>query len=413
MRPIPLPKVSRTHDDDWEQGWRELQELMRVAPPYEPGKPRADVETKASLVLGIGLMQALVATVVALVAASLTLDGHASALGVLALTLLAAGGAGLGYLLVQRRELAVLAGVALLGSQLGMLAWAFEMVGARVALLAFVPALLVLGLCLAGRALAITTAGAALALYAAFTILQVQELFQPALVLSDTSAALLDPALVVVGLCLTLVALLYLDAGRARALELARLRLRDAADLHASYVLLQARVRQDAERLRGALAEALRGQGGNPVAPLIGDASLHQFAALLDSGTARLETLQRDREDRVRMEGAIRRVTRAVEQLEMSGVPVWPDPSDTLVDALVVRLRSLHLDAAPARPEWQPRLNPSLGTTRSPRPTPGRTTGMILPWRPARGRDREQAEMPPAWTPWLPLRADDEYRPYD
>ena len=181
----------------------------------------------------------------------------------------------------------------------------------------------------------------------------------------------------------------------------------------AAFVLLQARVRLDAGRLRDALAEALRGQGGGPVAPLIGDASLHQLAALIDSATDRLETLQRDREDRVRMEGAIRRVTRAVEQLEMGRAPAWPEPSDTLVDALITRLRSLHLDAAPARPEWQPRLNPSVSADRRPRPTAGRTTGMILPWRPSRSRDREQAETPPAWIPWLPVRAEDEYRPYD
>ncbi len=427
MRPIPLPKASVARvGDDWEQSWRELHELMQGSPPSGRLDQRAEAETKADLVFGIGRAQAILAAVVALVAATLMLDGQESALTVLAFVLLAAGGAGLAYLLLQRRDPAALAGIALLGSQLGILVWAFELAGARAALLTFTPALVVFGLRVAGRTLAIVTAIAAFALYVAFTVPQFQEVFQPTLVVSDATVALLDPALldaalIAVGLCLSLVALLHLHAGRVRALELAQLRQRDAEDLHASYVLLQARVRQDAERLRGALAEALRGQGGKPVAPLIGDASLHQLAALIDHATARLETLQRDREDRVRLEGAIRRVTRAVEQIEMGCVPAWPEPSDTLMDALVVRLRSLHLDAAAVRPAGiptlrpvgQPRLSPSVAALRSPRPTPGRTTGMILPWRPSRSRDREQAEMPPAWAPWLPLRADDEYHSHD
>jgi hypothetical protein len=331
------------------------------------------------------------------------------ALWALVLVLLAGGGTALSYLLHQRWSGILLAGIALLGSQLGILAWAFALYGARVALLAFVPALGLLMLRLAGRGLAVVGSAASFALYLAFTVAQMQGVLGPPLAIGETPHVVLDAALVAAGLLLSLLAILDQDAGRMHALEQAEVRLREATEQHTSYVLLQSRVRQDAERMRDTLAGALHGQRGEAVSPLIAHAAHGELGELIDGAGARLETLHRDREDRMRLEGAIRQVAHAVERIEMGRAPHWPEPTGTLMDALVARLRSLHPGAATLHATVHSHRGLASGAIPAPNAPWTRPTGIILPWRPS-GR-AEHAPAASAPIAWGPVRPDDDDPP--
>lgn len=397
--------------DATEQGWRDLDAASDeplVAGTRDPFSLGLDPTTperraqfdRAELSLRVTRAQAIGAASAALVAAILALSGEGpGAAWSLALAVLVGAGASCAYLLLQRRGAQPLAAIVLLCSQLGVFAWAFALVGARPALLAFVPALVVLALRLSGRGVALGTAAALLALYLALTAAHTAAIIAPSFVTSDVTGTLLDAGVATAGLLLSLVAVLALYAGERGALRLAEQRRRDADDLLAGYTILQESVRRDAARLETALAAALRGQSVEPVAPHVADPALYQLAELFDLATARLETLHRDREDRVRLEGATRRVARAVDQLASGHAPTWPNASGTLVDALVTSLRRLEgeygqghrqervsesAQPTPMAPITQISPISQRRASRQPAsvapPRRGRTTGLILPW---------------------------------
>jgi hypothetical protein len=344
------------------------------------------VAPDADLVSRMARAQAGIAVAAALGAAILALAGAMSVLWAVILAALSGGGAVAAFVLQRRASLA-LAGFALLGSQLGMLAWALELAGPRAALLTVVPALTALALRLGGRGAAAVVVAASLALFVALTALQAQDLFWPTLLLTDNQLALLDTSLVIAGTLATLFALLELAAARTRALRVARLWQREGRDLDESYELLRAQVRWDAAHIHQALTAALHGQDVDPIAFKTANETLHTLAETVDTATGRLATLRRDREERVRLHGALRRVTRAADQLALGITPAWPEPSGTALDPLVERLRALR--PAPAQPLGTSEQQTS-GTQRSPvgssrsgiATTRERTTGTILPWRP-------------------------------
>jgi hypothetical protein len=415
MPPLRFPPVEQpTRGDEWERAWHELRALRRIedspSSAREGARTAVIAQVSGDLIGRVQRSQAAGAALVALVAAGLAVSGQADgALWALALVLVASGGAALSYLLHQRCSVTLLAGVALLGSQLGVLAWAFALYGARVALLAFVPALSLLMLRLAGRGLAVAGCAVSFMLYLAFTAAQMQGIVSPLLAIGEAPRIVLDAALVAAGLLLCLLAILDQDAGRMRALDQADVRLREATEQHAKSALLQSRVRQDAERMRDALAGALHGQRGDAVSPLVAHAALQELAELIDGAGARLETLHRDREDRVRLEGAIRQAVHAVERIEMGRAPHWPEPTGTLMDALVAQLRALHPGAAILHPTAYSHRGLANGATPAPRAAWTRPTGIILPWRPS-GK-AEHAQMPSAWVAWQPVRPDDDDPP--
>lgn len=393
--------------DDRSRGWRAWWTLL--APR---GASVAGGEERAELVMRVGRAQAFVAALAALLAAGRALDGHTDALWPLILAVLAGGGAALAGTLQRRGETLLLASLALLGSQLGMLAWALDLDGPRAALLAVVPALAVLALRLGSRTLAILTTALALALYLASALMQAQGLWTPTLLVSDATQTLVDAALVVAGLALSVAAILDLHAGWARSRHEARLRLRDAHDLHASYELLEARVRTDAELLHRALAAALRGHGGDLVAPLVADLALHRLATLIDATAARLQTLRYDREDRLRLEGAIRRLTLAAGQVDLGGAPAWPEVSGTALDSLVERLRamqssSVSADSLSTRAGVPDAHLASIGADL--RAASDRATGVMLSWWTARFDERGAMQAPAPWSAWefAPATEDD------
>ena len=80
---------------------------------------------------------------------------------------------------------------------------------------------------------------------------------------------------------------------------------------------------------------------------------------ILDTA-ARLEVLQRDREERLRLEGALRVLVRAVERQWLGVEPEWPEHTGTAIDELVTLLQSPRLDVAYQREAEAPSITPRL-----------------------------------------------------
>jgi len=110
---------------------------------------------------------------------------------------------------------------------------------------------------------------------------------------------------------------------------------------------------------------------------------------------SRLEVLQRDREERLRLEGALRVVIRAVERQWLGIEPEWPGNTGTAIDDLVALLRAPRLDLMyqdeSQSPSITPRLIPipSLLVERdTPPPTPISRPLSNAPWLAPRRRMR-------------------------
>lgn len=378
--------------------WQDTLALLAV------GALQPDV---AAAVRRVARAQAMTAVASALLAALLVLGDQPWALWALVFTVIAGAGAWLADVLLQQRDTSLFAGIILLCSQLALLVWGFELDGPRMALLAFVPALALFALRVAGPTIATYTTAALLALYGAWTLLHVRDIFPTAMHWSHANAVAFDALVASGGLFLTVLALL--DVQRRRDMELRRAldasrshyrsqskgdegRVADshfadgrAADGHVAYVRLLVELEADVERLGQALTGEL-GTTGWPRLARPDETTLLRLEELIDFAAERINTLQRDHEERVRLEGALARLLHAVELLDLGRSPRWPEPSGTAVDSVVARLRELHPDGAPARAASSPsvfayssasgiQLNPDGSTP----------TGVLLPWRPLKG----------------------------
>ncbi|HEX8036659.1 MAG TPA: hypothetical protein VF510_22565, partial [Ktedonobacterales bacterium] len=288
---------------------------------------------------------------------------------------------------------------------IAVLGWAFALLGARASLLVLAPAMLLLALRTAGRLVMMLGAGAAFVLYIAAA------LFAPVLPISrpdflPTELAVIDGVVVFVGLVTLLVLALDLQNGRIRALARACASRHEAQLQRERAALLRQQLEEDAALLDEALGEALHGHGIDPAALEQVDSMLSPLVERVIAVADRLETLQRDREDRVRLEGAVRQVTRALERGWL-GLPwSWPDPSDTLLDELVALLRAPNPRQMPlGREETLPALIPipSLDSSLMPRSWDAVDTPVINPY----ARPDVRAGRPPITNrPSLPDRSD-------
>ena len=292
---------------------------------------------EVNLIQPVAALHAALMAVAALTAvALLSLNQTPAAFWALALALVVGLGAGLGYLASQQHAYRLGAAVLLL-SELAALAWALLLFGPQPALLLLLPALLALALAALGRwSAALVTLGA-LAIYLIALATTLMGTLHPFVVMSAPQSLLAQSAWVVVAGVITLCVMLNLSASRARAIAAARASQHEATFLHMSMVAQRERMEDDALDLQHALAEALRGRG---IPPTRAQGPLHPLAETLDVAAERLVTLQRDREDRLRLEGALRAVVRAVERAWL-GLPwSWPEPSGTALDELVAFLRT-------------------------------------------------------------------------
>ena len=254
----------------------------------------------------------------------------------LALALIVGLGAALGYICAQT-ERPRLATLALALSQLGALTWALALLGPRAALLALAPASAAMALRGAGRLSAVALALGWLALFIADEVLTLTGALTVTLPLSGVGAALVDVALPVVGLWMVVSILnsLYISrlnvVARGRAVEHAALLTEAQLDR------LRTQTEDDAEALRRALAQALRGEQPERV---YARGALSVVADEVNTMADRLIDLRYDRAERKRLESATRRLTRVIERAWLGLSWSWPDATGTILDDLLALLRT-------------------------------------------------------------------------
>ena len=296
----------------------------------------------ATPLVWVGGAQAALCGTAALVAVIALLNGTAGARAVSVFTwaiifaLIAGTGAGLGHL-AWRMKRARLATLTLLLSQLGLLAWMLGLLGARPAMMLLVPFGMALALRGLGRAAAVITGLAALALYALTFALGLAGVFAPAITLPASVAATLDIVFVGIGLALTAMMLASLYAAgereRARTRAIERAARLSAIELDA----LRMRTEDDAETLRRALSAALRGA---PTEVVRAEGALSPLAEQVNAVAERLVDLSYDREERKRLESATRRLIRNIERAWLGLSWSWPEASGVILDDLIALLRT-------------------------------------------------------------------------
>lgn len=346
------------------------------------GVKRPQALPEVDLVLPVAAGHIVVAFAAVLTGTILLLVGQQGAYWPFSLGIVLGVGAWLAYVVSQRSTAKGFAGGALLVSQIAALGWMFALLGARASLMTLAPAMLLLALRTSGRLTMTLGAGAVFALYVA------AELFASTLpfsqpVLSPTELAVTDGVVVFVGIFTMLVMALDLQHGRIRALAHSRASRHEARLLRERTTLLRQQLEEDAALLDERLGEALHGRGIDPVALEQIDNMLSPLVERVIAVAGRLETLQRDREDRLRLEGAVRQVTRALERGWL-GLPwSWPDASETLLDELVALLRAPNPRQMPLwREETPPALVPipTLDTGLTPRPWATMDTPAVNPY---------------------------------
>jgi hypothetical protein len=306
--------------------------------------------------------------------------------------LIAGLGGVLAYIFHEIESLQRYAPIALMVSQLGLLVWALLIVGPRASLLVLVPALIEAAALMSDTLLASVFALGALLIYALFAGFSISLTVTPVSPPTGAAALVFDVLCVVVGLLAALWLLLAILSGRERAQAIARARRHEADVLRNLVTQFRQEVQDDTSKLESALLQALKGQdvGAMPTE------GMYRLLAetILDTAT-RLEVLQRDREERLRLEGALRVVVRAVERQWLGIEPEWPEHTGTAIDELVALLRSPRLEAAyqheAGAPSITPRLIPipTLTVERdTPPPTPVSRPLSGASWMASRRRSR-------------------------
>ena len=311
----------------------EPQALRRAGRPLEGG----------NIVLAVAACHAGLVAVAALVGALLLIDHQSLAIWAWLFAGIAGLGGWLAYTIGQDEHLQSLAGGVLLVSQTGMLGWAFALVGPRASLLVIMPPLMLLALRTAGRAATTIWMIATLLVYIIFLRFATDIPLQPALRLDSGARALLDGALVGVGIALTLAGVLRTGERLLRAEAMARMRSNETRLLRARVVSLQRRGSEDAERLYALTDAAMRGHQRD-VAPL--DPALRPVAERLRATAERVAELRELRLEHQRLEAALRQVTRALERGWLGLRWTWPKPTGTPVDELMALLRAPRNGAA-------------------------------------------------------------------
>ena len=322
-----LPRAEHAEGFTGSNAGRATRRVRTLVPVSAP---------RSALVMPVAVTHASIAALAALAGATMLVLAVPGVYWLLSLTAIAGAGGWLAYALTQRGAHRA-AEAALLASQFGALVWLLALLGPRAALLAGIPALALLWLRMAGRGVAVATVITAFALYVAWTCLALAGAAAPGLFLDAGGSALVDGLALALGLGALLVGLLDHSRARTRLESLAQARQHEALMLRARTARLTQQVEDDGARLDTALARALRGSG---IPPLTAEGALSPLAETVGTVAERLMTLQRDREDRLRLEGAVRSVTRAVERAWL-GLPwSWPEWSGTAMDELVALLRT-------------------------------------------------------------------------
>jgi hypothetical protein len=291
---------------------------------------------EADLVVPAAAAHSALTVAAAGVTAALAMEGQSQlATMMLILTGLLGLGAGTAYTLAHALLNRQAGAIVLIAADLSALAWSFAFFGYRSALLLLIPALVILALRMAGQLAGLLMTAGAVLISSASAWLAVEGPLQSPLPLDGDSSLFVDTAIALVGILLTTWAVLGLYESQSRSLALARARRHEATVLREQITSLRHATDDDAERIQAALAVALTGEAV-AAAPLRSPLSpLGEAAGAL---AGRIRTLQRDREERLRLEGALRRMVLAVQRSHL-GLPwSWPRRSGTVADDLMAVL---------------------------------------------------------------------------
>ncbi|HZC05325.1 MAG TPA: hypothetical protein VE338_06765, partial [Ktedonobacterales bacterium] len=254
----------------------------------------------------------------------------------LALALIAGIGAAAGYACAQTGR-PRLATYMLALSQVGALAWALGLFGPRAALMMLAPAAAALALRGAGRLSAVAIACGWLLLFIVDEALTLMGALTPTLPLSGVGAALLDVALPLVGIWLAVSILTSIYTSRLNVVSRGRAVEHAALLTEAQLNRLRTQTEDDADALRRALGEALRGEQPERV---YARGALSVVADEVNRVADQLVDLRHDRAERKRLESAARRLTRVMERAWLGLSWSWPDATGTILDDLLALLRT-------------------------------------------------------------------------
>ncbi len=291
---------------------------------------------EADLVVPTAAVHAALAVVAAGAGAVFALlEQSQLAITILLLTGILGLGAALAYSFAETFSNTRVAGSILIVSQLGALLWSFLLIGYRPSLLLLIPGLVILAMRMVGQLAGLCMAAGAALLYCLSAWASFNGYFQPRLPLDSGALLFIDTVVVLAGITFLTWMLLDLRESQARALTFARAKRYEAATLRDQIAALRRDVEDDAEQIELALVTALSGE---EVAQTTLRSVFSPLGEAVRALAERIQTLQRDREDRLRLEGALRRVILAAQRKRL-GLPwTWPEPSGTLADELVAAL---------------------------------------------------------------------------
>ena len=303
-------------------------------PPLDRSRVRPLPEVH--LALPVAGLHAGIAAIGALIGAGLLIGGSAYAFWVLALSAISGIGAGLAYLFGQQRGSYRLAGTCLLVSELGILIWANVVLGGADALLVVGVAVVLVALRTIGRGGAIVAAVSALAIQTTFDIQHAYAPTPAAFSLAPVAYAIVSGSLTAIGLLCVVWLAMGLFSGRAKHEHAASARQYELHALRTHTSQTQLAQEENIARLQKTLDAVL--QGGLPERPDV-EGSYNALASGIVILAERLRVLQREREVRLRLEGAVRRLTNTMERAWLGLEWTWPPETGTPLDELVAVLR--------------------------------------------------------------------------
>jgi hypothetical protein len=211
------------------------------------------------------------------------------------------------------------------------------LLGPRLELFALLPGSMLIAALLLNQFFVVSSGVLGLASYFLAVILAQTGVLQPQLALDATATLWFDAALACAGLAMLLVAI-SLVANHLRAA------FAEAGAMAHSVTVLERRAQAkqgsldaDAVALQAEIAKTLRGGAAQPVTSSAPE--LAPLAQMVNAATTRIPALLRDREERLRLERALRDLTTALEAAWAGFAWQWPTPTGTAVDRLVTILR--------------------------------------------------------------------------
>lgn len=294
---------------------------------------------------GLMVLHAGIGAVAALLAAGALVIGSPLVGLFLALVGIAGGTSMVASLLGRAPARRRAVGTILLVGQFAMMGWAFLLVGPRAALLFFIPGMAFWAMRALGRNVFPGVLVGALLLYGAAAVTLVAGPLAPVLTLAPQAGVALDGALAAIGLLLALIGIEGLLGESGRAVTRARAREAEATYLRARLRTLEREIDEESEAVQSALRRALR---QHRVRALTGEGPLADLYPAVNAIAERVLALSQDHDERLRLEGALRRLAQALERSWL-GLPwSWPEATDTPVDEVVALLRSggLRADSA-------------------------------------------------------------------